>query len=304
MNRTQDQQFKRLLNVNNFMADNATITATVLKAAVWQPQLDTIAADIIKHAAFQSTPFKGSAQAKAALKTQIADAGFFIATCAKAYSRSVNDTVLYAQVDVSQAKFKNFKDTDLLNTANIVYTAANANITPISAITTLTPAHLTAFQALITDFTKYIPQAKSVRDATKVHTQAIATLIDNASKLLSEVEDYIALTQFSEPLFYKGFLNANKIGNAITRNRALQINVTDKTTQAAIFKADITITDANGKVVATKKTTLKGNAYLQDLKEQDYTISVAQAGYPIQTTNISITDGTTFILPIVLESNA
>jgi Carboxypeptidase regulatory-like domain len=303
MNRHQNQKLKRLLSVNNYFADNSAITATLLKATVWQPQLDTIANDIIKHSAVQSTPFKGSTQAKNALKQQITEASFFIATCAKAYSRSVNDTPLYAQVDYTQSKIKSLNDTTLLNTANIIYTAANANITAISGVTTLTPAHLVTLKTLIADFTKYIPQSKSVRDAIKIHTQAIAVLIEDSNKLLNEIADYVELTQFTEPVFYQGFLNANKIGNAITRNRALQINVIDKNTQTPILKADITITDATGKIIATKKTTNKGNAYLQDLKEQDYTINIVQVGYATHTTNISITDGTTLILPIALETN-
>ena len=303
MNKHQNQKLKRLLSVNNYLTDNAPITATLLKSSIWQPQLDTIANDIIKHAAVQSTPFKGSTQAKKILKSQIIETSFFIATCAKAYSRSVNNTTLHAQVDLTQSKIKNLSDIDLLNITNIIYTAANANIIDISAVTTLTAAHIVTLKQLITDFTKYIPQSKSVRDAIKIHTQAIAVLIDDSNKLLDEIADYIELTQFSEPLFYQGFLNANKIGNVMTRNRALQINVIDKNTQNPIFKADINITDTSGKVVTTKKTTIKGNAYLQDLKEQDYTIHIAQVGYIAYTTTISITDGTTLILPVALEIN-
>jgi hypothetical protein len=304
MNRVQNQKLKRLLSVNNHLSDNAAVTATLLNVAVWQPQLDTIAADIIKHAAVQATSFAGSAQAKAVLKAQLADEGFFIAACAKAYARSVNDTVLYQKVEVSASKLKSLNDTDLLNTANIIYTAVNAHIADISAVTALTAAQLATLLQHITAFTKYIPQAKAVRGASKIHTQAIVNLLAQADTILDEAADYVELTRFSNPTFYQGYTNANKIGNAITRNRALQINVSDKTSQMPVFKADITITDLTGKVIATKKTTAKGNAYLQDLKEQDYQISIVQAGYTTYTTTVSITDGTTLLLPIELEIGA
>jgi hypothetical protein len=302
MNRVQNQKLKRLLNVGNYLNDNSTIAATLMNVAVWQPRLDTIAADIITHAAAQTTPFTGSAQAKASLKAQIVDLGFFITTCAKAYARSTNNMVLYEKVDISMAGLKKLNDNDLLNTANIIYTAASDDIAAISAVTALVATQLAALKQMITDFTKYLPQAQAVRNATKIHTQAIAALLTEATLLLDEISDYIELTQFTNPLFYKGYLSANKIGNSITRNRALQINVTDKATQNPIFRADITITNSADKIVATKKTTAKGNAYLQDLKEQDYTLNITQAGYANYTNIISITDGTTFLLAVALDT--
>jgi hypothetical protein len=302
MNRVQNQKLKRLLNVSNYLNDKPTIAATLMNVAVWQPRLDNITTDIITHAAAQATTFTGSTQAKASLKAQIVDLGFFTTTCAKAYARSTNNTVLYERVDISMAGLKKLNDTDLINAANIIHTAAHDNIAAISAVTTLVPTQLTALKQLIADFTKYLPQAQSSRNTIKIHTQAIVNLLAEATLLLDEIGDYVELTQFANPLFYKGYLSANKIGNAITRNRALQINVTDNATQNPVFKADIIITNSAGKTIATKKTTAKGNAYLQDLKEQDYTISIVQTGYATYTNTISVTDGTTLLVAAALET--
>ncbi len=302
MNKSQNQKLKRLLNVLNHFNTNITITNTLHDAANWLPKLDGLAADIIKHSQAQATSSSGSIQNKTALKATLSENSFFIAACTKVYARSTNDNVLYDKVNFSLPQLQKQKDIDLLNSANIIYDAANTNAANISTISTLTAAQLTQFKKDITEFTKFIPQAQQNRGTSKFHTQEIARLFAESDKLLVEIADYTELSRFSNPAFYNQYLSANKIGNAITRNRSLQINVTDKATQTPIYKADITITDTKGNKIADRKTSLKGNIYIQDLKESDYTINVVQAGYQARTEIISITDGTTFILSIELET--
>jgi hypothetical protein len=192
-------------------------------------------------------------------------------------------------------------DIDLLSAANIIYAAVLVHITNITALTNLAPAKLVAYQTLITDFTNFMPQAQIGRGDSKIHTEAIIRLLKESDDLLEEVDDYMTVIGFTEPLFLKEYLNARLIGNAITRNRALEINVISKDTQRPIHKALINITSAMGTKLSTKKTTAKGNCYVQDLKENNYTISITQAGYTEITQNISVVDGSTFNLMVEME---
>lgn len=302
MNRAQNQKFKRLLNVINHFNDNAAITNTLYNVAVWLPKLDVLANDIISHAKVQATSSAGSTQNKTTAKSALAESGFFVAACTKVYARSVNDVTLYDKVNFTLSQLKTQKDIELLNSVNILHDEALANIAQIASISTLTPAQLTQLKKQITDYTKFIPQAQQSRGTTKFHTQEIARLMIESDKLLEEINDYVELTRFSQPAYYQQYVNANKIGNAITRNRALQINVTDKATKMPIYKAEISITDAQGNKIADKKTTLKGNIYIQDMKESNYTVSIVQAGYANYTESINIVDGTTFLLFSELET--
>ena len=301
MNKSQDKKLKRLLAINNFLKKNNAITATLINATVWQPRLESISDEIIDHSAQQTTPQTGMAKNKKALKDNLAKSGFYVVTCARAYARSINDMVLYEKVNYTFSSLSTLNDTDLVNASNTIYTAATANIAAISAVTTLVPADLTDYKQLITNFTPFLPQAQSTRSASKLHTEAIMRLFTEVDDTLKEVADYIAITQFTEPAYYQEYLKANIIGNAITRNRALQISVVNKLTQQPILKADISIVGANGTKVVNKKTTAKGNIYLQDLKEQDYTITIVQAGYQKYNATVSVTDGTTFNLIAEME---
>lgn len=302
MTRSQNQKLKRLLSVDNCFSTNPTTTAALYNSAVWTVQLENYIAEIIAHSQTQATSNAGGTQSKTVLKAKLADLGFFIVVCAKSYARSVNDIVLYEKINFSLANLKKQNDTDLLNSANIIYTEANASIAAISAMTTLTASQIADFKQTITDFTKFIPQAQIGRNGVKFHTQEIARLITESDLLLKEIADHAEVTRFTDPAFYHQYTSANKVGNAITRNRALQINVVDKATKIPVFKADVSITDSKGGKIADRKTTAKGNSFIQDLKESDYNVSVMQAGYKKTTTTISITDGNTALVSVELET--
>lgn len=304
MNRIQNQKLKHLVGLANFFNENDAIASTLVNAATWRPKLDNIANDIIYHSGQQATSQTGNATSKNSIKASLSQQAFFISVCSKAYARATNNMVLYAKVNFTLSYLTSMSDIDLLNTANLLHTAAADEIVGISSVSTLTAAFLTTFKQLISDFTVFLPQAQATRSSSKVHTEAIARLFGEATALVEEIVDYVSLTNFTEPIFYQKFVKVNVIGNVLTRNRALQINVSDKDTSAPLFRADITITDALGAKVATRKTTNKGNSFIQDLKEQNYTVSVAQGGYDNKTVNISIIDGNTYILNIEMDKKA
>jgi Carboxypeptidase regulatory-like domain len=301
MNKIQAVKLKNRVGLNNFFQTNNTVAATVINAAVWIPKLKAITTDIITHAALQSTPFTGSTLDKKVVKAKIVNDGFLIAASAKGYARSVSNTVLYDKVNYTLASLQNMNDVDLLSAANIIYAAVHADIALITSVTHLDPAKLVDYEQTITDFTNFMPQAQIGRGSSKIHTEAIARLIKESDDLLEEVDDYMTVISFTEPLFYKEYLNARLIGNAITRNRALEINVVSKATNRPIHKAEISLTSGTGVKLAMKKTTAKGNSYFQDLKENDYTVHIAQAGYTDITQNISVVDGSTFSLSVEME---
>jgi hypothetical protein len=301
MNRIQSIKLKNRVGLNNFFHNNSAVAATVINSGVWIPKLKSITADIIKHAALQSTPFTGTTLDKKVVKAKIVNDGFLLAASAKGYSRSVGNTVLYDKVNYTLASLQSMNDVDLLSAANIIYTAVHTDIAGITSLTNLDPAKLVAYLSTINDFTDFMPQAQVGRGSSKIHTEAIVRLIKESDDLLDEVDDYMTVISFTEPLFHKEYLNARLIGNAITRNRALEINVISKATQHPIHKAVVSLTSGTGVKLATKKTTAKGNSYFQDLKENDYTVNIVQAGYTDINTVISIVDGSTFNLDVEME---
>lgn len=304
MNRIQNQKLKHLVGLANFFNENDAIASTLVNSATWRPKLERLATDIMYHSGQQATSQTGNATSKNSIKASLSQQAYFIAVCSKAYARATNNMILYAKVNFTLSQLTSIGDIDLLNTANLLHTAAAAEVVGIGNVSTLTAAFLTTFKQLVGDFMVFLPQAQATRSSSKVHTEAIVRLFGEAAILLEEIVDYVGLTNFTEPIFYQKFLKVNVIGNVLTRNRALQINVSDKDTSAPLFRADITITDALGAKVATRKTTNKGNSFIQDLKEQNYTVSVVQGGYDNKTATISIIDGSTYLLNIEMDKQA
>jgi hypothetical protein len=301
MNKTDNQKLKYLLNMVNFFNDNSTVTNTVLNAAVWLPQLDAIVNNIITEGSLQYSPSTGNTQDKQALRTLLENQAFFIAISAKAYARKSGNKILYPKVDLSLPVLQNLNDPKLMSISTSLVTDVSPEVANIALVSTMTAQHIIDFKKTIADFTLYIPQAQKSRAATKKHTDAIARLLLEAKKLLEEIHDYVELLRFTDLAYFQSYQSANKIGKANTRNRALQISVKDKDTKVPIFKADIFITDSKGAKVMNRKTAVKGNCYIQDLKEETYTLNIVQEGYQNYTTTVSVTDGTTAVLAVALE---
>lgn len=207
------------------------------------------------------------------------------------YGSTVNNRALVNKVNFTRTALKEARDNALPGMAEQVHQAAVAHaaaVLPYGLTAIITADLATAIGA----FVDYISKPRAAKAETSAATEQLPGVFDKTDLLLQERLDK-GMELYVDTDFYTQYFNARIIIDSPVRKRALQVNFTDSDTGQPIARLNIVV-DASLK----RRSTKKGNMYVQNLTEGEHSFTVSLPGYVSQTVPFVVITGETTKLAV------
>lgn len=253
----------------------------------------------------------GSAKDKAVKRQTLITKAYFITARMQSYAATISNVELAGNVNVPKSEFEKQRDTDLVGLCNNMLARANANAAALVPYG-VTAALLTDLQAAITAYSNVISTPRAAIVGVKFATEALKTLFDEASAILTtRMDKDMVLYEFSNVEFYTNYFDARKIINTSTSKRAVSGVITEGDTDIPVVGVSISILSAPGSASRVdgglkskpvkKKTSAKGGFYQTNLAPGTYTVKLEKLGFVSKTVTINVVEGETVKIEEVLE---
>lgn len=236
----------------------------------------------------------------------------FIQNRIQSYANVVNNVELLESVNYSTTKMAMARDTDIVGICNTILSRASANAVALVPYG-VTAAIITELQAAITAYSAMVAKPKTVKSQTKTATENLTKLFKEADELLTKRLDLdIELFKTSKPDFYSQYKTARIItptgGGATSVVGNVTVAGSGEPVKGAIFTF---VAENNGtqKTAAAKtakpivKKSAEKGKFRAVLPENTYRVGVEKIGFKKQEVIVTVANGATTNLNIVLERN-
>ena len=272
--------------VKQLCDDNATTVALnpAFLAAfnIFKAKLSTLITTVTS----ESQVIKGVAIDKTLSKKNLCQTTTDIAAVVYAYASAINNNTLKQSVNFAYTDLFKIKDDLLAPTCQNIYGAANTNSAALVSYGITAPM-LTAFQAVITDYSTAVPKPRTAKSVKATFTKNIGIAIKDIDLLLKDQMDKLVVTfKPTKPDFLNSYKTARIIIDPNTTTTQLKGKVIDNLTKLPIKGAKIEIMTSPITIVFTN---LLGNYAQKPLAAGTYKVSISLTGYEsITIDNLSI----------------
>jgi hypothetical protein len=285
--------------VSAFCQTNAATIATIPALATAVTLFNTKKQELVDAAEQEAQIIQGITQNKGNLKKTVCQTATSHAAALFAYATAQNNEELKAKAKLNYSALFRLKDDELtiaLQNLSAELTANTAALAPYG----ITPAIITAFNTLITDYSNAVPAPRNAASLRKAASAQLKTKIKEVDDVLKLQMDKLALQFKSTNKPFHDEYKANRvIVNAPTQTTKLSGTVTATANaqnlsgvQVQVINTSYTeITNGGGKY--TVKVPVPGT----------YSVSFTKTGFAPKTiNNVMITLGNTTTLNTTLDS--
>lgn len=266
-----------------------TLIADLLAGKV---ELDGYITTLRNNKAIQDADTKGIADNKDALiATTIADT-LVLSGALVNLGRKIHDNVLIEKFNFSKSDLEKLRDNDLITTANLTITSANANILAL-APGGVTPAMVTALTTDVTSLTATVTGPEAAKQAKKVASQAIEDTLPLSRQAMDLTVKPLMRTNFAktDPTFYNGFITSTQTIHTGIHHLDFFGLVIDSVTGDGVHGVLVRVLD-HATEIANTKTGDKGHFQFKEIPDGAYTVEISRPGYVTQSIpNIAIVSG-------------
>lgn len=286
-------------------AANAVFAATY---NLWAAKLPLIEAN--RDA--QTLETTGITTDKTAKRAAMVEKALFIENRLQSYANVTNNPELLESIQYSASDLRKARDTDVVGICNTVLAKANSNA---AAIVTygVTAAMITDLQTAIAAYSATLAKPKAAKSQTKTATENLIKLFKEADDLLVKRLDLdIELFKASKPEFYSQYKTARMIITTGGGATSVLGSVTNAANGEALKGVLFTFVEEGGGLKqataaeevkqVVKKSADKGR-FRATLPENTYRVIVEKIGFKKQEVIITVANGETTNLNIVLEKS-
>lgn len=293
MNDRQNSYLGMLDFVSKTLDRHAPIWSGNSICAAYKAELDAAIAGMRQSIAAQMT--KVSSEGKKAARNALEAAVSHIAKALCAYSVVANDEDLRADARVSDWALRKATTLALLGTAKGIADLATTHLSALDPFD-ITAAIIADAASKSTAFSALIGTPAAAVKRRRESTRAIESFRKSGVAACQNLDLIVPIFGGASPEFVAAFKAARRIPKPGHRKRALQVRITNTAGQP-VAAALISIPPLKVK----RKTTAKGQAYIQHLRPGNHTLHIAAAGFVPQEVPISISANQRTVVEEVLS---
>ncbi|MCX6350466.1 MAG: hypothetical protein NTX03_01240 [Bacteroidetes bacterium] len=224
----------------------------------------------------QQNPITGVAADKKAKRQTAFDKAWDTMCRLHSWAAATNNTNMLGQVSFTETDFSRATDNEFIGMITNIYNLAQTNIATIPVTYGVNVGTQGAFLAANTALSNVTGDPKKAKTTVKQATKNLASLFPQANTVLEERMDVdMQVYKITQPEFFNEYFDIRHPIKPATTKRALEINIKDSVTHLPIEKVKATITDTTIK----RKSTAKGNIWIQNLVEGSYVLHLELVGY-------------------------
>lgn len=260
----------------------------------------------------QAVETKGVTTNKKTKRISMADKALFIINRLQSFSNVTENHELFESVKYSASDLNKKRGTDVIGICNAVLAKANAYAADI-VIYGVTADMIADFQGAIGDYTDTLANPKAAKSQTKTATQNLNNLFRDADKVLTKRLDLdIELFRTTNPDFYSQYKSARMVtttgGSTTSVIGCVTLAGSGEPLKGVVFTF---IAESNGMMKGSstetvkpivKKSAAKGK-FRAKLPENTYKVLIEKIGCKQKEVMITVANGETTTLNIVLEKN-
>jgi len=242
---------------------------------------------------------------QAELVSQVADTSRKLFT----YARFAKNYSLMGEVNISEAEFNQFADSDLKDYAQIVYDRAQPLIASLVKYA-ITADTQTSLLNAINDYNAMLGDPRYGIITKSQATEKLVVLFKAGDEVIADMDAAVEIVRKSQSIFYNGYHAARKIIITGAGKLSFKMKVLDSVTGEPMKGAIASITlESNSKnvnekkVVIEKKMAKMGGANIKTMASGTYIVTFRKVGYADLTVIININDGEMTVLNVNLVKN-
>ena len=236
----------------------------------------------------QKLDSKGITKYKLQARNQLSTLGADTARKLTSFAKLTNNTVLLGKVSLTETDFKRFSDEALRDYAQIIYNAAQPNVSELANydVTVDTQAQ---FLSAINIYNEVLASPNIAETIKKQATEKLVRLIIEGDGYVAKMAIAVEIVRLKEPIFYLGFKAAQKItvrGKVKLSLKGQTVTVNGEPVAGVTYTATL-----NGTIVLTGKTFKKGGFNHKSMAAGVYQFTFKKAGLADQTLDVVVNDG-------------
>jgi len=291
-----------------FLLANPTITATLPNFINYFTVIQTTNTQIQAAQVQQEADKGGDTVNKNLVRATLIAGAMDVSRRVVALATNVNNSALLVLVNYVESDLSRSSDSKLLAICQVIRDNANANLVALASYG-VTPAMLTALQTSITNFSAAIPKGRLDTTDTGEVTQLLVTLFKTLTTNWDKIDTLVEMVRTSQPNFYKEYQAVRKVIVTGTGSLALKVQATDSQSGTGVANVTLTLAPAVSALRAAsskknsivKKTAKGGGSNYKGLADGDYTVTATKPGFKDVITTVSVVNGESTALEIVME---
>jgi hypothetical protein len=310
MTKNQENKINSLETLILFCDQNEGITENLPEFNSNLADLKETVAEIKVVGEKQKTGLTGIAVDKKQLRLRLINLGSENARKLTSYAKLKNQFTLLGTIDFTMSDFNRFTDIELRDNCQIVYDAAQGNLSDLSTYFINVDTQ-TDLQAAINDFNGSINAPRLGTTAKSQLTKQLVVLFKHAEVAESRMNASVELIRTSNPDFYNGYQTAGKVIKRGTVTLAVKGWVTETPGKNPIKGVTVTFTAVNGTSkllnhasgngALVKKTAAKGGFNIKSLEGGTYQVLFQKPGYTEITQEVNVVSGEMIVVNAAME---
>ena len=297
MNTIQESHQHMYRKVFGFSNENKHLTGGLPGYNENLGKLEIVVRAIEVAAEEQKLDSKGITKYKLQARNQLSTLGADTARKLTSFAKLTNNTVLLGKVSLTETDFKRFSDEALRDYAQIIYNAAQPNVSELANydVTVDTQAQ---FLSAINIYNEVLASPNIAETIKKQATEKLVRLIIEGDGYVAKMAIAVEIVRLKEPIFYLGFKAAQKItvrGKVKLSLKGQTVTVNGEAVAFVTYTATL-----NGVVILIRKTSKKGGFNQKSMVAGTYQFIFKKAGLADQTIDGVVNDGELTRLKVVM----
>jgi hypothetical protein len=221
-----------------------------------------------------------------------------------AFALFTNNTVLAAEVKISEGRLKQISDFAVGNYAQMMYDRAQLMLGQLAAYGITAGTQITLAGA-ITEYNHFMGRPGLSRAESSETTRQLKVTFQSVNEILKKLDAAVEVVRHTDPNFYNGYRSARKVIPSGNGSLAAKVQVTGADTGNPV--AGVTVSffaDGMGNTpVLVKKTARLGGFKVKKMKAGMYHLTLSKPGYAGQTATLAVADGEMSVLNVQMSKN-
>lgn len=276
MNQRQDAKLNMLMGLRDYLNQNSPIVATIPNLNGLLIVLQNLINQIQSASLLQNMNKSGVRINKNELRQNLVIVGADVSRRIAAYATMINNDTLLNEVQFSDYELNRLADIRLKETVQVIYDRGLAYVTNVANYG-LNNQMLASLLNALNAFNTAIPKPRLTVTEKKQATDQLIVLFKEADALLVKIDVLVDIVKLNQPVFHGGYKSMRMLIDRGIRKRMLTISIIDNTNKEPIKGAICQLTLNDQMII--KKSSNKGQFYVQTLSEGVYRLSVSKSGF-------------------------
>jgi len=297
MNTIQESHQRMYRKVFGFSNENKHLTGGLPGYNENLGKLEIVVRAIEVAAEEQKLDSKGITKYKLQARNQLVTLGADTARKLTSFAKLTNNPILLGKVTITETDFKRFSDEALRDYAQIIYNAAEPNVSELAKYD-ITADSQVLFLSAINIYNEVLASPNIAETIKKQATEKLVRLITEGDGYVAKMAIAVEIVKLKEPIFYNGFKTAQKItvrGKVKLSLKGQTVTVNGEAVAFVTYTATL-----NGVVILIRKTSKKGGFNQKSMVAGTYQFTFKKAGLADQTLDVVVNDGELTRLKVIM----